>query len=83
VRFARDALAKIPAGAAAQGEMVLTGKVSRGEPGKARCPACRAFLLVTAMHANKRVRCNRCRASSLVEFPTEGVAVLTLLQLHD
>jgi len=81
-KFAREALAEIPAAASGREEVVLTGKVSRGEPGKARCPACRTFLPVAAIHANKRVRCNRCRASSLVEFPTEGVALLTLLQLQ-
>jgi serine/threonine-protein kinase len=81
-KFAREALAEIPVAAAGPGEMVLTGKVSRGAPGKTRCPACRAILPVAAIHANKRVRCNRCRASSLVEFPTEGLALLTLIQLQ-
>jgi serine/threonine-protein kinase len=81
-RFAREALAEVPAAASTLGQVVLSGKVSRGAPGKSRCPACRAFLPVTSIHANKRVRCNRCRASSLVQFPGEGLVLLTLIQLH-
>jgi serine/threonine-protein kinase len=80
--FAAAALVDIPPASSRPGATVLSGKVSRGEPGKVRCPACRAFLPVAPIHANKRVRCNRCRASSLVEFPAEGLALLTLLQLQ-
>jgi serine/threonine-protein kinase len=79
--FVRAALAEIPGEPSGQAATVLKGKVSRGVLGKARCPACRAILPVAPVHANKRVRCNQCRAISLVEFPREGVALLTLIQL--
>jgi hypothetical protein len=80
-RFASAVLDELAGESSGSGAAVLMGKVSRGVLGKTRCPACRAILPVAAHHANKRARCNQCRAVSLVELPREGLALLTLIQL--
>ena len=80
VEFAREALAGLAEGTSSRsGAIASVGKSSRGKVGQAPCPSCRAVLPVLPEHQGKRVRCSRCRAISLVEFPGDGGSSLTMV----
>jgi serine/threonine-protein kinase len=80
--LAREILEAVPTDAAAAGPW-RAEVVSRGQAGRVPCPACQEPMPVGREHVGGRVRCPRCRATSLVSLLSSSTVQLKLLEPAD
>jgi eukaryotic-like serine/threonine-protein kinase len=79
VAMAREILDAVPSTEDVEAETAHSQATSRGVPGRVPCPACQAPMPVGREHAGGRVRCTRCRATSLVSILSSNTVQLKLI----